>query len=190
MPTTEPRTFRWTREQFYHLADQGFFQHRRVELIDGEILEMPVPKPAHVMSTFLAEDALRMAFGAGFWIRTQVPLNLSDATDAEPDISVVQGKPRDYPEHPTTALLVVEVSETTLDYDRDRKGSLYAAAGLADYWIINLIDSQLEVYRNPIVDPAEPFGYRYADKLILGRGDSIAPLAAPHASIAIADLLP
>jgi Uma2 family endonuclease len=136
------------------------------------------------------QDAVRAAFGIGFWVRTQVPLNLSEETDVEPDVTVVPGKPRDYPEHPTTALLVVEISETTLDYDRGRKGSLFAAAGLADYWIVNLIDDQLEVYRNPVADPSEPFGFRYADQIILRRGDQIAPLAAPQANIAVADLLP
>src|SRR5262249_3657759 len=89
--TTQPRTFRWTREQFHNLRGQGYFQNKPVEPIDGEIIEMPVPKPPHVMSMGLTEDALRVAFGVGYWIRTQSPLNLSEATDAEPDVAVVSG---------------------------------------------------------------------------------------------------
>src|SRR6516164_2581693 len=125
MQITEPRTFRWTRDEFYRLADLGCFDQRRVELIEGEIIEMPVPKPPHVTSVSLTEDVLRIVFGVGFGIRTQSLLNLGAMSDAEPDISVVPGTPRDYTEHPTGALLVVEVSETTLAYDRGRKGSLY-----------------------------------------------------------------
>jgi len=191
MQITEPRTFRWTRDEFYRLADLGCFDQRRVELIEGEIIEMPVPKqPPHVTSVSLTEDVLRIVFGTGFWIRTQSPLNLGAMSDAEPDISVVPGTPRDYTEHPTGALLVVEVSETTLAYDRGRKGSLYAAAGIQDYWIVNLVDRQLEVYRDPVPDPNESSGFRYNTRTVFLSGQSASPLAAPAASIAVADLLP
>jgi Uma2 family endonuclease len=130
MPVTEPRTFHWTREEYHRLADQGYFQDRRVELIEGEIIEMPVLKPPHVMAMILTADVLGAAFGRGFHVRTQAPLNLGEASEPEPDLAVVPGGPRDYPEHPTTALLVVEVSETTLAIDRGRKASLYARGTL------------------------------------------------------------
>ena len=172
------------------LADQGFFQDRRVELIEGEIIEMPVPKPPHVMALGLTEDALRAAFGRGFSVRTQVPLNLGDASEPEPDLAVVPGGPRDYPEHPTTALLVVEISDTTLAIDRGRKASLYARAGLADYWIVYLVDRRLEVRRTPGPDSTQPYGCGYQDVTVLGPTDSVAPLAIPAARITVADLLP
>jgi Uma2 family endonuclease len=190
MQVTEPRTFRWTRDEFYRLADLGCFDQRRVELIEGEIIEMPVPKPPHVMAVLLTENTVRVVFGVGFVVRTQAPLNLGLMSDAEPDIAVVPGTPRDYTEHPTTALLVIEVSETTLAYDRGRKGSLYAAAGLQDYWIVNLIDRQLEVYRDPVPDANEPSGFRYNTRTVFLPGQSATPLAAAAASIAVADLLP
>jgi Uma2 family endonuclease len=190
MPVTEPRTFHWTREEYHRLADQGFFQDRRVELIEGEIIEMPVPKPPHVMALILTEDALRAAFGRGFHVRTQAPLNLGEASEPEPDLAVVPGGPRDYPEHPTTALLVVEISETTLPIDRGRKASLYARAGLADYWIVNLVDRHLEVRRTPVPDAAQPFGFSYQDVIILDATEYAAPLAVPAARIAVTDLLP
>jgi Uma2 family endonuclease len=190
MQLTEPRTFRWTRDEFYRLADQGYFDRRRVELIEGEIIEMPVPKPAHATSLGLTEEMLRTLFGKGFWVRSQLPLNVGPTSDAEPDVSVVPGSPRDYPEHPTSALLLVEVSETTLAYDRGRKGSLYAAAGIADYWIVNLVDRQLELYRDPVPDPNEPSGFRYNTRLVFVSGQSATPLALPGAVVAVADLLP
>jgi Uma2 family endonuclease len=190
MPVTEPRTFHWTREEYHRLADQGYFQDRRVELIEGEIIEMPVPKPPHVMAMLLTADVLRSAFGRGFHVRTQVPLNLGEASEPEPDLAVVPGAPRDYPEHPTTALLVVEISEMTLPIDRGRKASLYARGGIADYWILNLVDRQLEVLRTPVPDAAQSYGFGYQDVTILAPADSVAPLAAPAARITVADLLP
>jgi Uma2 family endonuclease len=190
MQAVEPRTFRWTREEFYRLADQGCFDNRRVELIEGEIIEMPVPKPPHVKSVILTHQALSVTFGPGHVVRTQSPINLGAFSDAEPDVNVVPGSPRDYDDHPTTSLLLVEVSETTLSYDRGRKGSLYAAAGIQDYWIVNLVDRQLEVYRKPIADANEPSGFRYDEKTILTAGELIEPLAKPGAQVAVADLLP
>jgi len=188
--TTEPRTFRWTREEFYRLADAGCFQNRRVELIEGEIIEMPVQKHPHVVSLTRTSKILDALFGSTFWVRTQSPLNLGVLSDAEPDIAVVQGTVDDYADHPTSALLIVEISETTVSYDRGRKGSLYAAAGIQDYWIVNLVDRQLEVYRNPIADANEPSGFRYQDQTLLRVGDVVAPLAKTGAAVAVADLLP
>ena len=102
------------------------------------------------------------------------------------------GNPRDYlgTGHPKTALLVIEVSDTTLPFDRNRKASLYAAAGIADYWIINLMDRQLEVLRQPIADASAPHGLTYGQTQILKSGEAIAPLAAPTSQIAVTDLLP
>ncbi len=190
MRLTQPRTYRWSQQEFHQMADLGWFDEKRVELIDGEIIEMPVPKPPHVAAILLTNNALRAAFGAGFCVRTQAPLDLDPESEPEPDVSVVPGGPRDYPAHPTTALLVVEVSETTLYLDRNRKAPLYARAGLADYWIVNLVDRQLEVHRNPVADSSAPLGFRYADVTVHGPGDSVAPLGAPSARVAVADLLP
>src|SRR5262249_6939280 len=118
-----------------------------------------------------------------------LPLHLGRKSAPEPDLAVVPGTPRDYAEHPITALLLVEVSDTSLAFDRRRKGTLYAKAGILDYWIINLVDRRLEVYRSP-AKRANGRGFAYADKLFLSANESIAPLAAPHAPIAVAELLP
>ena len=119
-------------------------------------------------------------------------LDLSPHSVPDPDLAVVPGEPRDYIARgiPTTALLVVEVSDTMLSFDRNHKASLYAAAGIADYWIVNLVDRQLEVHRGPGPDPARPGRFGYRDVTLVPATGATAPLAAPHAQIAVVDLLP
>src|SRR5204862_46858 len=91
--------------------------------------------------------------------------------------------------NPTTALLVVEVADTTLSYDRNTKASLYAASGIADYWIVNIPGQQLEVFRDPVPDASARFGVRYSSRTILVAGDVVSPLALPAAQVPVADLL-
>jgi Uma2 family endonuclease len=187
-----PKRRRWTSKEFYQLLDLGFFLNQRVELIEGEILVMPAQKNLHAIGIGLSEDALRATFGPGYWIRVQMSLDLTPYSVPDPDIAVVQGTPRtiDPSKNPTTALLIVEVSETTLRYDRGWKASLYARVSIADYWILNLVHRQVEVYRNPVPDSNQPYGFGYADVTVLGPNDYVSPLAAPQARIAVADLLP
>src|SRR3954468_9558284 len=135
MSLAEPTTRKWNRDEYYQMADLGLFQDQRVELIEGEIVEMAPQKDNHAGSVSLVHRALSHAFGDGFWVRMQMPLTLNDQSEPEPDVSVVPGGERDYMRgagHPRGALLVVEVSDTTLSYDRERKASLYAAAGIED----------------------------------------------------------
>jgi Uma2 family endonuclease len=110
----------------------------------------------------------------------------------DPDLAVIAGNIRTHdPGHnPTSALLIVEVSDTTLRFDRGRKGSLYARCSIADYWIVNLVDGRLDVYRNPVPDSTQRYGYRYADVTHLAPSDFVTPLALPRARVAVADLLP
>jgi Uma2 family endonuclease len=103
----------------------------------------------------------------------------------------VSGSSQDYlAQHPTAALLVVEVSDTTLAYDRQRKASLYARMNVADYWIVKLVDLQVEVNRKPVADATRQFGQSYADCTILRTGDRVTPLALPGVAVAVADQLP
>jgi Uma2 family endonuclease len=111
-------------------------------------------------------------------------------TDPIPDIAVVPGIPRQYSRHPRTALLVVEVSDTTVAYDTGDKASLYAAAGIADYWVIDVNDQRLHVFRDPQPDPSKKYGYGYKAVQVLGPKDKVSPLAAPTHSADVADLLP
>jgi Uma2 family endonuclease len=189
MSVTEPGPLRWTKEDYYRLCDEGWFNGRRVQLIGGEIIEMPAQHNSHLAAITLTQDALRAAFGSGYWVRVQGTLDLSPLSVPDPDLAVVAGNPRaPTAANPTSALLIVEVSETTLAYDRNVKSSLYAAAGIGDYWIVNL-DRQLEVYRDPVPDPTRPFGYRYQSRIILDPGDVVVPLAQTGATVAVADLM-
>ena len=187
-----PQRIRWTRKEYYRLLKRNMFQGRDVELIEGEIVVMPPQWNRHALGITLSLRSLEQAFGQGYWIRCQASLDLTPFSVPDPDLAVVPGDPRDYATspNPTAALLLVEVSESTLRYDRRRKGSLYARAGIADYWILNLFHSQLEVYRNPVPDSSQRFGFGYADRTIYSPADFVSPLAAPHASILVADMLP
>ncbi|MCH7686831.1 MAG: Uma2 family endonuclease [Planctomycetes bacterium] len=151
---------------------------------------MSPQKFPHYAAIDKSKQLLEKLLGENFWIRTQGPLTLGPNSEPDPNVSVVAGTRDDYQEHPTTALLIVEVSRTTLAFDRRDKASLYAKAGIADYWIVNLIDRQLEVYRNPNPDENQPYGFGYSEKTILKADDSITPLAAPESPIPVADLLP
>lgn len=189
--TIEPRTFRWTRDEYYRLYDQGMFDGRRVELVDGEIVETPAQKDAHAWAIGMTEHALAAVGGGNYWVRTQMPLNLSQWSDPEPDVAVVAGAIRSWKGrgHPTTAVLVVEVSDTTLAFDRRVKQAIYAAAGLTEYWIVNLVDGCLEVCRDPRPDPQNVRSSRYADVTTVGATAVVSPLAFPAARIAVADLI-
>jgi Uma2 family endonuclease len=182
--------FRFTVEQFYQLDELGFFEDRHVELIRGVIFEMTI-NPEHATSTQLTAQILRLIFAVGFTVREAIPLDTGRRSLLEPDIAVVDGSIRDYAGvHPTTSLLVVEVSHATLRKDRIIKAHLYAQAGILDYWIVNLVDRQLEVHRNPGRDSSRKGRFRYADVTIVAESGRIAPLAAPQSEIAVADLLP
>ena len=92
--------------------------------------------------------------------------------------------------HPSRPVLTVEVAESSLAADRQRKGSLYARAGLSDYWVLNLIDRVLEVYREPAPDSAAPFGWRHTRSEVFDATARVTPLAAPGSSVPVSQLLP
>jgi Uma2 family endonuclease len=185
----EPVDRRWTREEYYRLAEEGYFIGQRVELIEGRIVEMPAQGLPHTQAVELVENYAREVFGKGYRYRVQMPFRTADGSDPEPDLAVVPGTPRDRADgHPTFATLIVEVSDTTLRHDR-RKAKLYAASNVGDYWILNLLESVLEVYRSPSTSPSDTTP-PYASVRILSRDETIAPLGAPGAIVKVADLLP
>ena len=192
MATYPVGTRRWTRAEYDRLIEVGILQPGDpVELLGGELMVAEPQGSRHYTSVGLVEDALRAAFGTGWVIRSQGPVALDDESEPEPDVAVVPGTRRDYSgEHPARPVLVVEVSDSSLSLDRERKGSLYARAGLDDYWIVNLVDRMLEIYREPVADRSVIYGWRYASRIVLGRDVSATPLAAPTASIVVRALLP
>jgi Uma2 family endonuclease len=180
---------KWTQKEYYQMAELGFFQGKRVELIKGEIIEMSPMKSAHATAVRLIVEILREIFAKGFVVDSQLPMSFGKADEPEPDIAVVKGSVRDFSSsHPKTAELLVEVSDSTLRYDRTVKVELYAQNKIQEYWILNLKKRCLEVYRQPKKD--KKLGFIYKEIQILTEDDHVLPLAAPSAKIKIADLLP
>ena len=192
MATYPLHTRPWTRQEYERLAQLGVLhEDEPVELIGGQMIVAEPKGSPHMTALGLTADALRVAFGAGWVVREQAPIALDDESEPEPDIIVVRGRQRDYrSEHPSRPVLVVEIADSSLAFDRRHKGSVYARAGLGDYWIVNLRRRVLEVYRDPAPHDGAPFGWRYAGVRIVKRGASVSPLAAPAASLAVADFLP
>jgi len=192
MDSVEVKTRRWKRVEYERLIETGFFQPGDpVELVGGQLIVAEPQGSGHFAAIRAVEEALRAAFGVGWDVRAQGPVALDEESEPEPDVAVVPGGFRDYvAAHPSRPVLVVEVSESSLALDRHHKGSLYARAGLDDYWIVNLVDQVLEVYRHPGPDPAASLGWRYRSVEVPGREASVSPLALPGAHIRVADLLP
>jgi Uma2 family endonuclease len=190
MAIHERKTRRWTRVEYDRLIDLGVFQPGDpIELIGGELLVAEPQGAPHYTSIQKAARALERAFGPSWNVRTQGPMGLDEESEPEPDVAVVPGEPEDYgSSHPSRAELVVEVSESSLAFDRGHKASVYARAGIRDYWIVNLVDRVLEVYREPAPDASAPFGARYARREILDPSRQVSPLAAPRARIQVRDL--
>ena len=178
-----------TREMYRRMAELGLFEGKRVELIEGEVLEISPVSPRHFASGDRIQRLFNTIFHEGFWVRFQGPLTLGES-EPEPDIAVVSGTPESYEEaYPTTAVLVVEIVDASLHYDRTYKLSLYARAGIPEYWIVNLKERVLEVYRNPIPLGETMFGHGYKLREILRPGETVHPLAKPDAAIAVSELL-
>jgi Uma2 family endonuclease len=187
-PGVQERT--WTKAEYYRLGELGFFRGQRVELIDGRLMVHSPPSPAHADTVDGVDDALSSLFPTGFLVRCLLPVDLGQIIEPEPDVAVVIGRLRQYQRaHPTSAELIPKVSESTLAYDRLDKGSLYARAGIADYWIVNLVDLQVEVYRDPIPDSTQPHGWRYATRTDLTPPAMLVPLALAT-PVAVQELLP
>ena len=162
-------------ERYLRLAEEGVFDDRRVELLDGDVVEMPPIGSRHVVTLDDLRDAIARRLGDRACIRTQSPLALGRDSLPEPDLCIVSGRRADYRDaHPTTALLVIEVSDTTLRLDRTTKAGLYARAGVPEYWIVNLVDEQIEVHRAP--DAAQS---RYTEIHVLRADTSVSPHTFP-----------
>lgn len=167
------------------MVEAGVFApDARLELLEGEVINMTPQRSRHATAVTLVQNALLAVFRVGFHVRTQLPLSLGDFSEPEPDVAVVKGSPRDYRDaHPAWAVLVVEVSETTLDYDRGRKRPVYARAGIPEYWILDVDSGTLEVYREPRADG-------YGQRQLLRLGDVVTLPDGVTGAIAVSDLLP
>jgi Uma2 family endonuclease len=179
---------RFTVDEYHRMIETGILgENDRVELVDGWIVHMSPIGPPHMTCVHLVMNALQDKLPDGWIVRSQGPITLA-TSEPEPDVTVVRGKVRDYRDrHPggDVVALVVEVADTSLQFDRLQKGSQYAAAGIPEYWIVNLIDRAVEVYRGPA-------GGRYpAPKIVSADARLELILAGNHVgSLAVPDLLP
>ncbi|MCL4804339.1 MAG: Uma2 family endonuclease [Anaerolineae bacterium] len=177
---------RFTVTELLHLSKIGFLGNdERVELIRGEIVEMSPINVAHASTVSRLVSLLFRSFGDRVILSVQNPVQLDDETLLQPDIAVL--KPQDdyysrrHPD-PEAVLLLIEVSDTTLLYDRRVKRKLYGAAGIIEYWIVDLPNRRIEVYTKPRQD-----GYRIVTQY--APGETISPLAFPDVALNVDEVL-
>lgn len=187
LPMLQPRLHSWTCEEFNRIAESGAFEGLAIELIDGAVIDMsPIGSP-HSAIVSLINGVLYEVYHTRdqFVVRCQLPLMLDESSQPQPDLAVVPGKARDYLlRHPAHALLVVEVADTSLAFDRGIKAERYSQANIQEYWIVNLIDEQIEVYRR------SESALGFATPEILRRGERVALPALHNITLAVSDLLP
>jgi Uma2 family endonuclease len=173
-------------ERYLELVETGVLgRDDRVELLEGVIVAMTPQNPPHAATVARVDRALQHAIGERAHVRPQLSLVLRRSVP-EPDLAVVPGSPDDYEaSHPRTALLVIEVADTSLKQDRLSKARIYAAAGIPEYWIVNLRDEVVEVMRDP-----DPEAARYRAVRSAARGERLELVALPGAALDAAELLP
>lgn len=177
----------WTREEFGRAVEAGVFRpDERLELLDGQIVSKMTHNAPHVACTHLVSDWLRTTLPDGWAVRTQAPISLGERSQPEPDVAVVRGSTRDFAtQHPEPhqIALLVEVSDSTLREDRRYKTSLYGAAGIGEFWIVDLNHRRLIVHLEP-----EHGEYRLIR--VLRPEEEVAPIFAPDRRLQVNDLLP
>ena len=163
----------------------------RLELIDGLLLLREPQGSGHAGTIRRVLEALRGVLGPEWQLDSQLPIALDDASEPEPDVAVVPRDPGAYRDaHPSRAVLVVEIAESSYQIDRAYKASLYARAGIPEYWLVDLIHDALEVHREPQAVQAARYGWLYGSVQTLRPPASVAPLIALDQTIPVADLLP
>jgi Uma2 family endonuclease len=154
----------FTLEEYHRLGDLGFFgEEERVELIRGEIIQMPTKKPPHSVCNTLLWQELYKLIGGRAILRVQEPIILPADSEPQPDVAIVRNQEDNYLSshpYPEDILLLIEVADSTLKYDQETKLRLYAEAGISDYWIVNLANNQLETYSQPYQEHDGQFNYR------------------------------
>lgn len=176
----------FTVDEYHRMADAGILPaDRRFELVRGEIIEMTIPKSPHSSSVNRLTYLFVTRFGSAAVVSPQNPLPIDLHSEPVPDLVLLEPKADFYrASHPTPAdvLLVIEVSDTTLTYDTRVKASMYAEAGVPEYWI-------LDVNRERLVVHADPVGREYRSRRLLGRDDSVQLVKVPAAEFSVTDIL-
>ena len=175
---------RWTRAEYDRLVELGVFEGEHLELIGGELVVGEPQPPIHAAGITRADYAVRAVLPRGWMVRVQAPVSLDDESEPEPDVMVCSNPDRDaYGTPRTKPILVVEVAESSLGFDLGEKAALYAEVGVPEYWVVNLVDETLEVFRDP-----ESVAYR--TRKTLRRGERIRLAAVPDVEIEVGELLP
>jgi hypothetical protein len=171
---------RFTVAEYLRMAEVGLLgEDSRVELLWGEIVEMGPIHIAHTSTVKRLISLLTKTMGEGIILGVQDPVQLSGDSLPQPDVAVLRPRDDFYSERhpgPYDILVLIEVADTSLRYDRRVKGRLYGEAGIADYWIVNLSERRVEVYREP-----RPDGYRTVTRF--APGEVLSPLAFPHVAL-------
>ncbi|MFP5288706.1 MAG: Uma2 family endonuclease [Thermoanaerobaculia bacterium] len=186
MVTARVEAHHWTREEYERAVETGAFEGWKIELVDGVLVDMTPQTSRHAGLATKVSGILAEIDPGDHLFRQHSPLGLTDDSMPEPDIAVVPPDPEGdcyISAHPKTAVLVVEIADSSLQYDREVKGRLYAETGIPEYWILNLRSWQLEVYRGPAGDA-------YGSRTVLSLSDEVAPLFAAGAVIPVARLFP
>jgi Uma2 family endonuclease len=181
-----PARHLFTVDDYYRMSEIGVLPpDQRTELIDGEIYDMPSIGPGHAASVEQIADLFRSLLGQTASVRSQNPVRLSLRGEPQPDIAIIRRRDDYYRSgHPTPedVLLIVEVADSTLTYDRKTKAPLYARAGITEYWIVDLNHREIIMHRDPERS-------RYRAMRAFKAGESIVPLAFPDVLLAVSDLL-
>lgn len=189
---TSTLTKRFTIDEYHRLADLGFLsEDDRVELIRGEIIQMSAKGTLHTTCCRnLVEELVKLLAGQA-QVQCQDPIALSSKSEPEPDFAILRKRADNYLSghpNPPDILLVIEIADSTLKYDRDVKLPLYAEAGISDYWIFNLVENHLEAYSEPYQDLQERFGY--SSKRIVLPNRAIALPSFPDLSLDLTKVFP
>lgn len=179
---------RLTRVDCQALASAGLLEWGRFELIDGWLIRKISKSPLHSFVLFLLIEALRPVFGSRHVLQEvsiELGTHLSPTNAPEPDSVVLRQSAEEFrtaSPGPADLLLVAEVSATTQDYDLGAKAALYARAGIAEYWVLDLQENRIVVHRNPVGD-------RYSSIVAYAVDEAVSTLAAPESSIRLQDLI-
>lgn len=172
---------RLTVQEYERMAELGIIgEHERVELVGGEIIRMAAMGRRHARSLMRMSRVTYQRIGNITVIRVQMPVAIPHFDEPEPDIAVLRPREDDYENHPAPddVLLLIEVSDTSLAYDRGVKLPLYARAGIPEVWIVNLAGEEIERY-------TEPAGGRYRVVTRAGRGETLASVTVPELEVEV-----
>ena len=186
-------TRRFTLDEYHWLIEQGFFKpDDRLELLGGYLVPMSPVNPPHASSIGRLTDEFYRHVGGKVAIRIQQPITLQDQeSEPEPDLLIAKRDPEHYVDrHPSAeeTLLLIEVSDSSLAQDRQIKSAYYAAAQISEYWILNLVDGQIETYQTPITLAGGAVGYQ--DEKTYQFGEVVAPQALPECKISVDEIIP